>query len=357
MGGVGSPLGPTMADFYMADLENKLLSETKISNPIKYLRYVDDTICIFNSRSHISHFIRRLTKNSVLNFTYEVMCNDTFNFLDVMLNQRADGSFDTSVYVKPTDKGLYANYSSHIPAQYKNSVISSLVNRAIKVCSTPENRTAELNRITQILVNNGYPQSLIDRTVKMKLNQHHNSNASSDNDTDSQNVEIISFYAELHNVPNFSQDTKRLRTIITYHVSPADVGNIVKITTYYRPLKISSMFTTRVRPIDAEKTSLVYQFTCPKPSCHEVQYIGHTNSRLKTRVKQHRWRSSPIYKHYFHEHQDEPPPVDEHLKSFKILYSNCDLFSIKIAEAILIKNYKPFINTRYDELHDFLRLF
>ena len=117
------------------------------------------------------------------------------------------------------------------------------------------------------------------------------------------------------------------------------------------------MFTTRVRPVDAEKACLVYQFSCPKPSCHEVIYIGHTNSRLKTRVKQHRWRSSPIYKHYFNEHGDEPPLLEEHLKSFRILYSNHDLFSIKIAEAILIKNYKPVINTKYDEFHDFLRLF
>ena len=49
----------------MADLEERLLGEDKTSNPVKYHRYVDD-ICIFRSKSHIHHFIRRLERNSVL---------------------------------------------------------------------------------------------------------------------------------------------------------------------------------------------------------------------------------------------------------------------------------------------------
>ena len=43
---MGSPLGPMMADYYMAELEEQLLNEDKISNPVKYHRYVDDTICL-----------------------------------------------------------------------------------------------------------------------------------------------------------------------------------------------------------------------------------------------------------------------------------------------------------------------
>ena len=139
------------------------------SNPVKYLRYVDDTICIFESRNHIHHFIRRLSRNSVLNFTYELMEGDTFHFLDVSLKQLPDGGFDTSVYVKPTDKGLYTNYGSHIPDQYKRSVISSLVNRALKICSSPQSRASEIKRITQLLVNNGYPQFLIDKIISAKM--------------------------------------------------------------------------------------------------------------------------------------------------------------------------------------------
>ena len=34
---MGSPLGPTFADFYMADLENKLLMQNRASNPVATL--------------------------------------------------------------------------------------------------------------------------------------------------------------------------------------------------------------------------------------------------------------------------------------------------------------------------------
>ena len=45
---IGSPKGPTFADFYMSHVESTLLLITKISNPNPYLRYVDDIFCVFN---------------------------------------------------------------------------------------------------------------------------------------------------------------------------------------------------------------------------------------------------------------------------------------------------------------------
>ena len=51
------------------------------------------------------------------------------------------------------------------------------------------------------------------------------------------------------------------------------------------------------------------------------------------------------------------PLVEDLLKSFSIVHSTEDLLSIRIAEAILIKNLKPQINVKYNELFDFLKLF
>ena len=41
------------------------------------------------------------------------------------------------------------------------------------------------------------------------------------------------------------------------------------------------------------------------------------------------------------------------MKSFKIIYRSGDLVSVRIAEAIAIKNDRPIINTKYDEFYDF----
>ena len=71
-----------------------------------YLRYLVDILELFKSHSHIRFFIEKLEKNSILNFTYEEMKNNTFNFIDVKNNVSVDGSFTTSVYTKVTNTGL-----------------------------------------------------------------------------------------------------------------------------------------------------------------------------------------------------------------------------------------------------------
>ena len=58
---MGSPLGPTMANFCLSHFENQLLEECDDTNgPSLYARYVDDIFCVF--RSGISHesFLNKL---------------------------------------------------------------------------------------------------------------------------------------------------------------------------------------------------------------------------------------------------------------------------------------------------------
>ena len=48
---MGSPLGPTLANFCLAYFEGKLLEDSfdKPFFPVLYLRYVDDIFCVFRS--------------------------------------------------------------------------------------------------------------------------------------------------------------------------------------------------------------------------------------------------------------------------------------------------------------------
>ena len=116
-------------------LETFLLNQTKISNPLFYVRYCYDILTVFKSNNHIRHFINRLQNNSVLKFTSEQQQNNSFHFLDVQFTI-TENVIDTSVYIKPTDRGMYSNCSSHTLESYKISIIKTLVNRAIKVSSS-----------------------------------------------------------------------------------------------------------------------------------------------------------------------------------------------------------------------------
>ena len=46
---MGSPLGPTFADFYMANLENKAMNSNLFYIPSFYKRYVDDILAKLNN--------------------------------------------------------------------------------------------------------------------------------------------------------------------------------------------------------------------------------------------------------------------------------------------------------------------
>ena len=74
-------------------------------------------------------------------------------------------------------------------------------------------------------------------------------------------------------------------------------------------------------------------------------------------VKQHRYDGSSIREHYITEHDKLPPKLTDFIENFNILHADHDTLNLRIAEAILIKNDKPVINVKYNELYDFLKLF
>ena len=162
---MGSPLGPTFADFYMSHIESNLLSQDMISNPVFYVRYVDDILAIFNSKHHVHHFVNRFQRNSVLKFTTEFSKNNSFHFLDVSMTLNPSGYITTGVYTKPTDQGLHTNFDSHIPLPYKKSIAKTLIHRAIIFSSTWELCHSELDMLKRILISNNFPLHLLDQLI------------------------------------------------------------------------------------------------------------------------------------------------------------------------------------------------
>ena len=75
---MGSPLGPTIANFFLAHLETVLLKNKSKSSPALYLRYVDDIFAIFEDEEDCSEFLNLLNEQHSNNaFTVEKFSNDT----------------------------------------------------------------------------------------------------------------------------------------------------------------------------------------------------------------------------------------------------------------------------------------
>lgn len=338
---MGSPLGPTFADFYMCQLENTILKENNYFNPSLYVRYVDDIFTIFDDPTYINTFKTKLESYSSLKFTTEIATSNTFNFLDVKLLINDNGFIETVIHYKETDKGSYTNYDSYLPQDYKLAIIKTLVFRAHRTCSNWNLFDLEMKRITQNLINNNFPQYIIEKTINTTLSKLYNSSNPEDN------TNSIPIYVRSNNAKTMKTDAKQLQHIIEKTTISKSTKKI-KISMYYKPQKLESLFSTRPKCADLSKSNVVYLYQCPEDGC-QATYIGYTSNTLQIRANQHRSSyQSKIHEHFTTIHEKLPP---KHIhNNFKILYQNSNIKDVKLAECILIKTKKPNINVIHNEI-------
>ena len=153
---IGLPLCPTLANIFVGYYEEKLFSQTQ--KPPTYFRYVDDTLAIFDHEAEADEFLTKLScLYPSLKFTFEKEKEKCLPFLDIYI-ERTDIGFETSVYRKPTFPGQYLRWESFSPLKRKISLISTLVHRALMIC-TKRRLNGEIERIKKILLDNGYPKN------------------------------------------------------------------------------------------------------------------------------------------------------------------------------------------------------
>ena len=97
--------------------------------------------------------------------------NRELEFLDTLLKQN-NGKISVLVYKKPTHADQYIHYSCHHQRSCKESVVSSLFNLAYSIITKKDNLTKENARVKQVLIENGYQESIISKTYKRITKNH-----------------------------------------------------------------------------------------------------------------------------------------------------------------------------------------
>ena len=145
------------------DLETKVL-ETKFlanypseSKPILYRRYVDDTYCLFRKVQHSEKFLAYLNgQHPNIKFTYDIEEKNSPPFLDVLVTW--DGAaFITDLFRKKAFTGLYTDFCSLTPSNYKINLIT-----VFHMCSTYISFHKQLLFSKEILHDSCYPKYLVD---------------------------------------------------------------------------------------------------------------------------------------------------------------------------------------------------
>ena len=90
-------LGPIIADIFMRHMETHILRSTTIF----YARYMDDTFIVTHNREQAVKVFIELSKcHPNIEFTTEGEMDGSFQFLDVSLKKRQNGSLQRSVFHK-----------------------------------------------------------------------------------------------------------------------------------------------------------------------------------------------------------------------------------------------------------------
>jgi hypothetical protein len=107
--GMGSPLGPFLADIFMSTLEKQILPRL---NPTDfYRRYVDDTFVVCESEKQADELLSALNGlHERITFTMEPEHKDSLHFLDVLLKRNIDGSILRSVFHKQKSSLQYTHF-------------------------------------------------------------------------------------------------------------------------------------------------------------------------------------------------------------------------------------------------------
>ena len=133
---MGSPLGPILANIFMCHFESTAIAEYLGILPLNYNRYVDDCFLIFCTKAQCDVFFNYLnSRHPNIKFTKEVENDNSLPFLDIKIIPDEHSLLSTSVYHKPTFSGLYLQWKSFVPKQYKISLVNCLLYRAWRICS------------------------------------------------------------------------------------------------------------------------------------------------------------------------------------------------------------------------------
>ncbi|XP_057299414.1 uncharacterized protein LOC130630029 [Hydractinia symbiolongicarpus] len=327
---MGSPLGPSLANAFLSHHEKTWLDNCPSSfKPVYYKRYVDDVFVLFSSPSHLPLFKDYLNRQHInISFTFECEADKTLPFLDVSVS-RNESKFVTSIYRKPTFSGVYTNYNSFLPEEYKTGLIMTLIFRIFKIVSDFSRFHLEMQDLRNILLRNGYPSSLIDQCIKSFLDRMFQDKKVF---STVPNLEVLIILPYLGNI------SLKLRThlVKTFdkHLPCCKLRVIFK-----SGCRIGNFFRFKDRVSKALRSKVVYKYQCD--GCNAI-YYGKTMRHLKVRACEHMAVSALTGKSV---KSINPSAVLEHvvfcknrpsLDNFSIISSASNNFDLELKESLLI---------------------
>ena len=337
---MGSPLGPTLANLFLAYHEEKWLNDCPVQFKPKYFRrYVDDVFLMFEKRNQVKKFLKYMnTRHNNIKFTLEEEENDSLSFLDIKIT-RENGKLTTSVFRKKTFSGVYVNFNSFLPRDYKRGLILTLLFRAYTICSNYNKFLEEIETLKTIWQKNSFSLSFIDRCIHKFLNKLFVKRNIPQQTSNKKEVMISLLFLGKISI----QVKKKLQSIFREYGRGLNLKVVFK-----SPNRLRNGFSFKdVLPMNFD-SKVLYKYTCDTCNCI---YIGETKRHFLVRAYEHLGISILTDDAYTY-NEKTATGINRHchdlghmknIDNFRIVGHANNKYHLRLKESLLISLAKPTI--------------
>ena len=330
---MGSPIAPLLADVCMNWVLNQIPSN--ITQPSILIRYVDDLFCTFSNRNQLDNYFQSISNiHPNITFSKELETNNHLAYLDISINT-SNGKFETSVFRKKTNTGLYTKWNSLCPLKYKRNLVRCPLSRAYKICNTWPNIHNAFETITNMLLKNGYPLSFIQNQIRNFLNHKHQFNLDNNSNYQPCPYQRCIFF-KLSDIGSTSLLVeKELRSCFQRKLQ-----NKIKFVFIHNTFKRGNLFSHKDKQTTLRRSNVVYKLNC---SCGG-SYIGQTKRNLTSSSKEHHPGNKTGTQTDVTKHLLENPSHVINFNEPEILTTANHPRELLIKETLLIQQQLPSIN-------------
>ena len=318
-------------------------------------RYVDDCLVLAEGTKEeidqLFEYVNQLNPN--IQFTHEVS-NEAVDFLDLTIHLDHKGnkrSLEYELFVKPTSLGIFLNYRSAHP---RSTITNSAVNefqRALKNGSTNQCKKNGIEKISDMLRRNDFPDGTIK--VLIKRAEDRTANTGKKDKIEMQTVLCLPYIGEQH----------KRKVLAVLRKSGILQNTRVCFKTDKKLKEIVSRSALLPTPCNKQSDrtcyqcgdycmvkNVVYLLTC---SLCQQKYTGETGRCKRTRCWEHfksvknNKDSTAMGKHYQTHHDGEDAPINPF--DFKILKVCRDYPDRMLWQSLYIKQLSPEINKQLSD--------
>ena len=340
---MGSPLGPALANAFLAHHETVWLENCPLSfAPLFFARYVDDVFVLIRSNDHIVKLAEYFSsQHPNINFTYELEKDNTIAFLDVNVFRDA-GRFSSTVHRKDTFSGVYSNFRSFMSDTYKRGLVSTLLYRAYMISSSFQSLHKEIDNLKLIFSNNSYPTKFVDRCILKFFNKLYEKKDTNPAEPEKK-VELTMI------LPYLGTASMRVKEAISRTLRKNAPLFSLKIV-FKTSRRLSSCFSFKDKFPKSLLSGVVYKYTCAE--CN-LCYIGCTKRFWEERLQEHihisaltgkPLRGQQIFTPMQHVRSTSCCATKISRDDFSIIGYEKDKYLVQLKESILIKTTRPALN-------------